>query len=274
MKLKKILLTGTTGFIGSYILKILLNQNFLVTDIIRKKNHQLVKLKRKYRKNYNSIKLTEIKKIRNKKFDFFIHMATYYKSNYRINEIDNLIESNIFFPLKILKILNSKNLNFINFGSMMEFTNKTRNPQNMYAATKILFEEISKNFSIKKNYNLKIFETYDSKDNRPKIIPKLIQSYKKNEQFNLYDKNLKLNFISREKIGQIISKIINDKMKPGTYILKNKSNTNIYNLIKKLNSNLNNKIKVNIDRKNTKIKPKIKIINFKYNLFNTIKNEF
>ena len=274
MKLKKILLTGTTGFIGSYILKILLNQNFLVTDIIRKKNHQLVKLKKKYRKNYNSIKLTEIKKIRNKKFDFFIHMATYYKSNYRIKEIDNLIESNIFFPLKILKLLKSKNLNFINFGSMMEFTNKTRNPQNMYATTKILFEEISKNFSIKNNYNLKIFETYDSKDNRPKIIPKLIQSYKKNEQFNLYDKNLKLNFISREKIGQIILKIINDKMKPGTYILKNKSNTNIYNLIKKLNSNLNNKIKVNVDRKNVKIKPKMKIINFKYNLFNTIKNEF
>ena len=184
MKLKKILLTGTTGFIGSYILQLLLNQNYLVTDIIRKKNHQLVKLKKKYKKNYSSIKFTEIEKIKNKKFDFFIHMATYYKSKYDINEIDNLIESNILFPLKILRLLKSKNLNFINFGSMMEFTNKTRNPQNMYASSKILFEEISKNFSIKKNYNLKIFETYDLKDNRPKIIPKLIQSYKRNKKFN------------------------------------------------------------------------------------------
>ena len=52
---KKILLTGTTGFIGKLFLKKLLSKNIEVLDIVRKKNinnKDLLALKKKYPKKY------------------------------------------------------------------------------------------------------------------------------------------------------------------------------------------------------------------------------
>ena len=273
MKLNKIIITGTTGFIGSFLLKFFLERNFFVVDIVRKKNKELLKLKKKYKKNYFTIKPNEIKKLKNKKFNFFIHTATFYKSSYKKTEINELLESNIFFPINVLKQIYHKKLRLINFGSMMEYNKNFRDPKNAYAASKVLFEEITKIFFFEKFYHIKIFETYDIRDIRPKILPTMLYSMKNNKQFKLNNKNLELNFISRDNIASFLYRIITDNIASGTYVLKNRNNTNIHKLFLKLNSLKKNKIKIKFKKNIKKIKPKIKSINFNNKLFNIIKNE-
>ena len=52
---KKILITGSTGFIGSHIKEYLLKKNYLVIDILRKKNKKKIKKIKKIYKNYKPI---------------------------------------------------------------------------------------------------------------------------------------------------------------------------------------------------------------------------
>ena len=58
MKLKTILLTGTSGFIGNIFLKFILSENFKVIDILRNKNRNnksLNQLRKKYKDTYETI---------------------------------------------------------------------------------------------------------------------------------------------------------------------------------------------------------------------------
>ena len=78
MNKKKLLLTGTSGFIGYNFLKYILSKNYYVIDILRtknKNNKKLQKLKKKYPKNYKTIFFKENyqlqKKISKVKVDFF-----------------------------------------------------------------------------------------------------------------------------------------------------------------------------------------------------------
>ena len=85
MKKKKLLLTGTTGFIGYKFLLFALSNNFLVIDILRaknKKNNKIIKLKKKYQSQYKNIFFDNnndlSKKLKNIKVDYFINFATLY----------------------------------------------------------------------------------------------------------------------------------------------------------------------------------------------------
>jgi nucleoside-diphosphate-sugar epimerase len=248
MKIKKILITGSTGFLGNHILNFLLKNNFIVTDLIRKDPKKLKNLRKKFGKNYHSIKINKNlgTKLKNKRFDCFIHLATLYKKKYNLNDVQSLIEANINFPIFILKNIYHRKIIFINFGSMMEFSKGIRSPKNIYATSKIFFEYASLILKLKNQFNIKLYETFDVNDKREKIIPEIIKCEKKNITFKLYDKKLNLNFITPEIIFDVINKILQKKIIPGNYVIKNKQYTNIYNLIKKINLTKKNKIKYRI----------------------------
>lgn len=273
MKIKKILITGSTGFLGYQILEFLLENGFHVTDLIRNKNKKLDLLKRNYKKNYNSILIDKNfeKRMKGKKYEFFIHLATFYKKKYYKYEICDLIESNINFPLKILKNINLKKLTFVNFGSFMEYNGNLRSPKNIYATSKIFFEQSSELFQIKKQYNIKISETFSLNDTRKKIIPELIKSIKKRKVFNLIGKNLVLNFITIEIIFDVINKILNKKIKPGSYILQNKKFTNILNLVKKLKKSNLYDLRYTI-KKNRQKNLSLKFLNYNFDVYKKLKN--
>ena len=273
MKIKKILITGSTGFLGYQILEFLLKKGFHVTDLIRNKNKKLNLLKQKYKKNYNSILINKNfeKKMKGKKYEFFIHLATFYKKKYYKYEIFDLIESNINFPIKILKNIDLKKLTFVNFGSMMEYNGNLRSPKNIYATSKIFFEQSSELFQIKNQFNIKISETFSLYDTRKKIIPELIKSIKKRRVFNLIGKNLVLNFITIEIIFDVINKILNKKIKPGSYVLQNKKFTNISNLLKKLKDSKICNFRYTI-KKNRQKNLSLKFLNYNFDVYKKLKN--
>ena len=123
---QKILITGSTGFIGSNIVNLLLKKNVYIYDILRnknKKNKKIIDLNKN--KNYLPIfykKFDELeKKLKKVKIDTVINCATYYTSKNDIKNIENLIKTNIIFCSIVLEILKNKIKKFINFGSMMEY---------------------------------------------------------------------------------------------------------------------------------------------------------
>ena len=251
---QKILITGSTGFVGSNILNLLLKKNVYIYDVLRNKNKENKKIRDlKKNKNYSPIFYKkfndlerELKKI---KIDIVINCATYYTGKNDIKNIENLVQTNIIFCSVILESLKNKIKKFINFGSMMEYSHGNQfSPKNFYAITKYTFQKIEEfyklNYKNIKFYDLKLYETYGDNDVRKKIIPTIIKSYSKNKSVKIVSKNLIMNFVHIESLVKVIYMIIFNKIKEGEYCLKNNKFIKIQKLIKTLNKKLKKKIKV------------------------------
>ena len=250
---KKILITGSTGFVGSNIIRSLLKKNVHIYDVLRSKNKNKIKIKKLRRnKNYSPIfynKLYELqKKLKRIKIDIIINCATFYTKKNDIKNIEKLVQTNIIFCSVVLEILKNKIKKFINFGSMMEYSKGNRfSPENFYAVTKYSFQKVEEFYKLNnkniKFYDLKLYETYGDNDVRKKIIPTIIKSYSHNKSIKIVSKNLKMNFIHIESLVKAIYMIIFNKIKEGEYCLKNNKFIKIQQLIKSLNKKLKKKIK-------------------------------
>ena len=250
---KKILITGSTGFIGSNIINILLKENVYIYDVLRnknKKNKKIINFKKNkkyspiFYKNFNELE-RKLKKI---KIDIVVNCATYYTAKNNIKSIENLVQTNIIFCSVILEILKNKIKKFINFGSMMEYSRGNHfSPKNFYAITKFSFQKIEEFYKLNnkniKFYDLKLYETYGDNDVRKKIIPTIIKSYSHNKSIKIVSKKLKMNFIHIESLVKAIYMIIFNKIKEGEYCLKNNKFIKIQQLINSLNKKLKKKIK-------------------------------
>lgn len=207
---KYILLTGGTGFVGSHLLEELL-----------KLNKNVILLKRSFSntwridefKNNDNLILKNIDKIHLE--DIFtqydingvFHLATFAQRSHESDSVSEMIDSNINFPTRLLE--NSINNNvkfFINTGSFSEYELKNSpiseshkiKPFNLYAATKIAFEDILKFYSDSYNLNcqtLKLFTPYGPKDDEIKITPYLIIKSIKKEDIIIKSPNKRLDFI-------------------------------------------------------------------------------
>ena len=264
---KKILITGSSGFFGNLFIKSALKNGYHIVDILRHKNlknKDLIQLRKVYSKSYKSIFYKEFKdinkKLKNKKFDYFINFATLYKNSHSNNEIPNFIESNIIFPSIILDTVIVKVKKIINLGTMMQHIDgKNYIPQNFYASTKSAFEMILGYF-VKKNksikfYNLKFYESYSEIDKRNKLIPTLYKNFKKNKTTKIVTKNLELNIVHINDLIKSIYLILNKNIKSGDYCLKNSKNIKIQGLIKSINNKSSKPLKVKF-LSNKPIKPK------------------
>ena len=107
--MKKILLTGSTGFLGSTMLS-QLSKKHKIYCLNRKKIKNSGKIYNIYFTNYNDLN-SKLKKIQ---VDTVIHCATHYVKDHNINDIRKLSESNIVFGNIILEnLIQMKVENFI-----------------------------------------------------------------------------------------------------------------------------------------------------------------
>ena len=246
--MKNILLTGSTGFIGSELLKNLSSYNKVYITVRKKYKINL------NNKNINKIYFNSYKnlsyKIKKLKIDTVVHCATHYVKNHKFEDIKKLSESNILFGniiLENLKIMRVKK--FVNFSTVWEnYDGKKDNCYNLYSAYKAGFGKII-SFYKKENKNIKflnlvISDTFGLGDKRKKLVNLLKTNYKRNLVTKVISKNLYINLLNVKDIINAIKLILKKNYKSDTYILKNKNNFRIYDIIKKIEKYSQKKIKV------------------------------
>ncbi len=243
-----ILLTGSTGFIGSNILKNISKDNKVYVTL-RKNSKEISVFNNKIKtlKFENFAQLSsKLKKI---KIDIVIHAATHYVKKHKENDIKKLGESNIFFGNVILENIQvMKVKKFINFSTVWEGKNENKNMKNLYAAYKKSFGLILNFYKEKypkiKFYELMLSDTFGENDNRPKIINTLKKNFYAGKITNVVSKNLYLNLLNVNDIVEAVNIILKKKVKPDKYVLKNTKYFNIFNLIQLFNKKNDKKIKV------------------------------
>tara|TARA_S200000501_G_scaffold326540_1_gene325163 strand:+ start:152 stop:1012 length:861 start_codon:yes stop_codon:yes gene_type:complete len=274
--MKKILLTGASGFIGFNTLISLVDKNH-VTIILRKKNKQIINLKKKkrikiiYFKNFVGLNKS-LKKI---KVDYIIHCATHYIKKHTYADIMQMNFSNILFGniiLENLKFLKAKK--FINLTTVWENYNGIKgNSNNLYSVYKQSFTNIiryyQKSYKKVSFYNLYLSETFGNNDKRIKIIKVLKDNFKKNKTTKINSKNLIINLLNVKDVIFALNKLINKNIKKGDYIIKNNFNLKISNLINYINKISDRKIKIHY-QSNKKISEKF----YKFNLLTNFRPKY
>ena len=249
--MKKVLLTGSTGFIGSNLLYELYHKNqiFLIIRNSSKNNYTF--------KDYKNIKIIYYdkfddldKKLKKLTIDVVIHCATHYVRNHSFSDILQLNKSNIIFGnviLENLKLMKTKK--FINFSTVWEDYDSIKNNNfNLYSTYKRSFTNII-NYYTKimpsiKFFNLMISDTFGESDNRYKIINVLKKNYKNNKTTKIVSKNLFINLLNIKDITEAVHLIMKKNFSTGQYLLKNKLNYRMIDLINLFNNKFEKKIKV------------------------------
>lgn len=246
--MKNILLTGSTGFIGSEILQTFSKKNKIYITLRKKnKNNEKNKnIKKIYFRNYNELN----KKLKKIKVDSVIHCATHYVKKHKFEDIKKLNESNILLGNIILENLeNMKVKKFINFSTVWENYNaKKGNYFNLYSSYKDCFNNIvnfyKQNQKNVKFFNLVISDTFGGNDKRKKLINILKTNYKKNRTTKILSKNLFMNLLNVKDICDAINLVLNSNVIPQTYILKNNNVFSTMKIVNSFNSFTKKKIKI------------------------------
>lgn len=245
--MKKILLTGSTGFIGSELLADLSKDHKIY--IILRKNKKILK-----NKNVTKIIYSNFKNLNNKlsklRVNTIIHCATHYVKKHTFDDIQKLNVSNILFGnviLENLKIMQVKT--FINFSTVWEnYNGKKGNYYNLYSAYKDSFLNII-NYYKKKYYqikflNLVISDTFGQNDRRKKLINILKLNYKKKCKTKIISQNLYINLLNVTDVIYAINLILKGNYKSGTYSLQNNRLFKIKDIIWNINKYQKQKIKI------------------------------
>jgi len=235
--MQNILITGSSGFIGSNILLNIFNKHNIYITSRSKISIKLKELKVIHYKNHLDLN----KKLKKIKIDVIIHCGTHYVKNHNVSDINKLTLANIEFGVILLENLKSMGVKkFINFSTVWQnYNGKQDIAYNLYSAFKLSYSKILDyyigKFSFIRFYNLFISDTYGENDNRSKIINLIKQNIRNKKKIRIVSKKLSINLLNVKDIVAAVRIIVDKNVKPGKYNVTNNKNIKIYNLIKKIN---------------------------------------
>ncbi len=175
---KKAFVTGATGFVGSHLVRALLEADWEVSVVVRPSSNLdvLAGIRDEITVyEYSGEIQSLMDAISICKPDVVIHVASLFLSEHQPEQIHALIESNILFGNHLLEAMVASDVkNFINTSTSWEhYENKDYSPVNLYAATKRAFQDIMQFYVEAKGIQaitLKLFDTYGADDPRPKLM--------------------------------------------------------------------------------------------------------
>lgn len=233
---KKILITGSRGFIGKNLIKNLSSTYFIYATTSKniKNKKDIVYI------NYKKKNLTILK---NLKIEYIVNChGKISNHNY-----DDVFNDHFIFTKKILNNLNKKYIEkIIHIGSMDEYSNyisgKDRlikeSPKETYGKIKNLVSKLILDYSNTNNISciiFRIFLVYGKNQKLPRLIPYLKSCIKQNKIAHLNDVRAFKSFIHIEDLIEIIKFSIQNNMKYKIYNISNGKKHSIMSIVKYLN---------------------------------------
>jgi nucleoside-diphosphate-sugar epimerase len=176
--MKKILITGASGFVGSFLVPKLIENNYKILVISR--SPELIS--DKYGEKVIACKVENEEVISKFSPEIAVNLATFSTASDDLESQKKMIDANIIFLSRLLHVLKfSKNILFINTGTFAEYfsNNNELDPAYFYSATKTagryLIKYYSQAYSFK-TVHVTPYSLYGPKDARKKLIHFLIDS--------------------------------------------------------------------------------------------------
>lgn len=172
--MKKIVVTGGTGFIGSHLVPFLAEQGYEVHILQRNesKKWEIQCVHSHIIPPQENDFLALIKEIQP---EGVIHLATYFQASHKTEQIKDMISANVTFGCLLLQaVAQLPQIWFLNIGTFWQHINaEPYSPVNLYAATKQAFEDIAAYYAQMYPINfltLCLNDTYGPGDRRLKIF--------------------------------------------------------------------------------------------------------
>jgi UDP-glucose 4-epimerase len=153
--MKKVLVTGGTGFIGSNLIKVLLKLNYRLTSLDNNstgnKKNEFVGVE------YIEDDITNIDKLDND-FDVCFHLAAQSRVQPSFDNPEESFRVNVFGTSKVMEWAKQNNIKVVYAGSSSKHHNPSDSPYAMY---KFLGEEVCKLYKNSFNVNVEISRFYN-----------------------------------------------------------------------------------------------------------------
>lgn len=191
--MKSCIVTGATGYIGSHVVKHMLDYGWRVGIIVRQSSkldllEDVVELVDVCRYDGKIESLIDFMS----RFcpDVVIHLAAAVITNPKPSDVKMLIRSNLEFGSELLEAMSQSGVKaMVNTGTFWQnYNSSDYNPVDFYAATKEAFEKIIQYYVDAHDFRvitLRLFDVYGEDDPRPKIWNQLRQHAKSGERLSL-----------------------------------------------------------------------------------------
>lgn len=200
MSNKKIIISGSTGFIGKNLVPALDGEKLLFFSrySFKDKNKPfLLNIKNE---------TVSISEIFNKEITF-LHLATHYSVNEK--EREQIYNANISFGENILRSLDKVNLKKVIYtNTMFNFYENEKLRNCYYSESKKQFSKIIQSFTNKKSINYEeiyLDNTFGKTDNRKKIVSEIAKCVASNKENPIKNPDNRINILY---IGDIINRLI------------------------------------------------------------------
>lgn len=270
--MKKILITGADGFIGSHLTEFFLKKKYDVNVLVQYNSFghngwlDTIELKKKRLKIFSGdirdhnycLKIT-------KNIDFIINLAALISIPYSYQSVSSFLDTNLKGTMNICEAaLVNKVKKIIQFSTSEVYgsaiykpidENHPLQPQSPYSASKIASDSIALSYFYSYNLGVTIarpFNTYGPRQSSRAIIPTIInQMLLKKKKINLGNIKSKRDFLYVGDLCEAIFLLVKNykKFNGQTFNIGSQNFISIKNLFKKIRSNFNHTCRINTQKK-------------------------